>query len=52
MTITKTQEKELEKRINILKFELDKLDDEVQKIYLTKCKLQDNLAMIRLIKER
>ena len=42
-------EHEIEQRIDNLKFELDKLDSEIQKLYNTKCKLQDALSLIKLV---
>ena len=40
-------EHEIEQRIDNLRFELDKIDSEIQKLHSTKNKLQDALALVR-----
>ena len=41
-------EHEIEQRIDNLRFELDKIENEIQKLHSTKSKLQDALAFVRL----
>ena len=42
-------EHEIEQRIDNLRFELDKIENEIQKLHSTKSKLQDALALVRLV---
>ena len=42
-------EHEIEQRIDNLRFELDKIDNEIKKLHSTKNKLQDALASVRLV---
>ena len=42
-------EHEIEQRIDNLRFELDKIDSEIQKLHSTKNKRQDALALVRLV---
>ena len=42
-------EHEIEQRIDNLRFELDKIDNEIKKLHSTKNKLQDALALVRLV---
>ena len=42
-------EHEIEQRIDNLRFELDKIESEIQKLHSTKNKLQDALALVRLV---
>ena len=42
-------EHEIEQRIDNLRFELDKIENEIQKLHSTKNKLQDALALVRLV---
>ena len=42
-------EHEIEQRIDNLRFELDKIDNQIKKLHSTKNKLQDALALVRLV---
>ena len=42
-------EHEIEQRIDNLRFELDKIENEKKKLHSTKNKLQDALALVRLV---
>ena len=42
-------EHEIEQRIDNLRFELDKIENEIKKLHSTKNKLQDALALVKLV---
>ena len=42
-------EHDIEQRIDNLRFALDKIENEIKKLHSTKNKLQDALALVRLV---